>query len=186
MFGIWIATVYTTRPASRGSGAVGVTRISGSAGVPTAWTDRAATARFRLDVGASKLAVSLGCGWGAPVRANKPGTVSWPGWTVESPASRRGCGPAEKPACCDAFGAGISFVRVGNNPTMANAASELRLADESVGASASEGTGLASGLGFFSGAAKGRTARAIVIAGSTGELAGAGAAICGAAGKFVG
>src|ERR1019366_5018101 len=124
--GIWMAMAYTTRPANLASGASATRGALGSTGTfgaaPIA--PRAAASRFAFEVGENG-AISVGCVSLAPPFTTSPGTFSRAMPLAPVPPSARGSGPAEKPAACEAGGAGTSVVFAGFSPTMASDASAV-------------------------------------------------------------
>ena len=123
-FGIWIAMLYTTRPANLGSGTTkcDARDSAGIFGAPGA--TRAAANRFSLEVG-EKLVAIVGRVSLAPPCTTNPGTFNSAMRLAPVPPSSRGCGPAEKPAAREAGGAGTSIVLAGFSPTIASEASAV-------------------------------------------------------------
>src|ERR1017187_5476210 len=118
--GIWIAIVYTTRPANRGSGAGAYaprspSGIFGAAPLET----RADASRFSREVG-ENVATMVGCASLAPLLTTRPGTLTSANFLAPVSPSARGSGPAEKPAARAGGGAGTTAVLAGFSPTIAS------------------------------------------------------------------
>src|ERR1022692_4887793 len=92
--GIWIAIVYTTPPANRGSGAGAYaprnpSRIFRAAPLEA----RADASRFSREVG-ENVAAMVGCASLAPLLTTRPGTLTSANFLAPVPPSARGSGPA--------------------------------------------------------------------------------------------